>query len=244
VTIVRLLVSVRNSREAARAVAGGAEIVDAKEPAAGGLGQVSGDVLSGIRAAVPGYLPLSAALGDVAGEDSVARALDAVTAQVAYVKLGFKGLREAPAVARLVERAVALAGRHPGRPTVIAVAYADYGRAASLAPQVIAGLLAGTGAGGLLVDTCFKDMGDLFRHTTAAELSAIAASLAADDLLLALGGGLGARHVALARDTGASVLGVRGAACEGGRTGVVTEDRVRSLAAAIGRESLAEKSEK
>lgn len=235
---MRLLVSVRNAQEAERAVAGGAEIVDAKEPAAGSLGQVSGNVLSGIRRAVPTGLPLSAALGDIAGEDSVARALDAVTAPVAYVKLGFKGLRDAAVVAGLVGRAVALVERHPGCPTVIAVAYADYHRAASLAPGVIAGLLAGTGAGGLLVDTCFKDDGDLFHHTTAAGLSAIAARLEADELLLALGGGLGARHLGLARDTGAAILGVRGAACEGGRTGVVTEDRVRTLAAALGRERL------
>lgn len=122
---------------------------------------------------------------------------------------------------------------------MIAVAYADHDRAASLAPEVMAGLLDGTGAGGLLVDTCFKDDGDLFRHTTTARLSAIAARLAAHELLLALGGGLGARHVSLARDTGAVVLGVRGAVCEGGRTGVVTEDRVRALAAAFGREQLA-----
>jgi uncharacterized protein (UPF0264 family) len=142
-------------------------------------------------------------------------------------------------VARLVERAVALAERLPGCPAVIAVAYADHGRAGSLDPGVIAGLLGGAGAGGLLVDTCYKDGGHLFHHTTAAELSAIAVRLAADELLLALGGGLGARHVSLARDTGAAILGVRGAACEGGRAGVVTEDRVRSLAAALGRERLA-----
>jgi uncharacterized protein (UPF0264 family) len=239
VTVVQLLVSVRNAEEAERAVAGGAEIVDAKEPAAGSLGQVSGETLLGIRRVVPARLPLSAALGDIAGEESLARALDGVTAQVAYVKLGFKGLRQAPVVARLVERAVALADRCPGCPAVIAVAYADHDRAASLAPEVMAGLLDGTGAGGLLVDTCFKDDGDLFRHTTTARLSAIAARLAAHEVLLALGGGLGARHVSLARDTGAVVLGVRGAVCEGGRTGVVTEDRVRALAAAFGREQLA-----
>lgn len=236
---MRLLVSVRNAQEAERAVAGGAEIVDAKEPATGSLGQVSGETLLGIRRVVPARLSLSAALGDIAGEDSLARALDGVTAEVAYVKLGFKGLRQAPVVARLVERAVALADRRPGCPAVIAVAYADHDRAASLAPEVIAGFLDGTGASGLLVDTCFKNGGDLFQYTTAVELSAIAAGLAAHELLLALGGGLGARHVSLARDTGAAVLGVRGAVCEGGRTGVVTEDRVRALAAALGREKLA-----
>lgn len=236
---MRLLVSVRSATEAERAVAGGAEIVDAKEPAAGSIGQVSRETLQAIRRAVPPHQLLSVALGDVTENGSLARAVGAVSARVDYVKLGFRGLREALAVARLVERAVALAQRLPGRPVVIAVAYADFNRAASLPPEDVAGLLTASGAGGLLVDTCFKDEGSLFHHITPVMLSVIAARLAADGKLLALGGSLDSRHVRRARDTGAAILGVRGAASDGGRTGVVTEDRVRALAAALGREKLA-----
>ena len=46
---MRLLVSVRDAVEADAAVDGGAEIVDAKEPAAGSLGAVAPAVLAAIR---------------------------------------------------------------------------------------------------------------------------------------------------------------------------------------------------
>ena len=61
---MRLLVSVRSAAEVASAVAGGADIVDAKEPDRGALGAVSGPVLRAIAARVPAALPLSVALGD------------------------------------------------------------------------------------------------------------------------------------------------------------------------------------
>jgi uncharacterized protein (UPF0264 family) len=232
---VQLLVSVRSATEAARAVAGGAMIIDAKDPAAGSLGQLSSEALEAIRRVVPARLPVSAALGDVQTEDDLARALERVTAPVAYVKVGFRGVLDARVVTRLLERAVTLAGGMAVAPVLIAVAYADHARAVSLAPRVLAGLLGGTGAGGLLVDTCFKDDGHLFRHVTAAELSAIAAGLAALGQLLALGGSLAIRHLPLIRDTGAAILGVRGAACDGGRDGEVSVARVRALAAALPR---------
>ena len=50
---MRLLVSVRSPTEAARAVEGGADIVDAKEPARGSLGAVEGEVLRTIAGALP-----------------------------------------------------------------------------------------------------------------------------------------------------------------------------------------------
>lgn len=50
---MRLLVSVRDAGEARAALAGGAEIVDAKDPARGSIGAVSPEALQGIRLAVP-----------------------------------------------------------------------------------------------------------------------------------------------------------------------------------------------
>jgi (5-formylfuran-3-yl)methyl phosphate synthase len=62
---MRLLVSVRSASEARVAAENGADIVDAKEPAAGPLGPVAPDVLAGILLALPGDMPLGIALGDV-----------------------------------------------------------------------------------------------------------------------------------------------------------------------------------
>jgi uncharacterized protein (UPF0264 family) len=230
---MRLLVSVRDANEAERATAGGADIVDAKEPSRGSLGSVSGPTLEAIRRAVPEPVRLSAALGDVAGEADVALAFDAVHVPTAFVKVGFRGLDDRGLVTRLLRRAVLRAGSLPGHPAVIAVGYADHVRAGTLAPGALAELLPVVGADGLLIDTCFKDGGDLFAHLPVSAVSAIATRLAADELTLAVGGSLDARHITQARETGAAIFGVRGAVCPGGRNGAVEEERVRRLAEAI-----------
>ena len=62
---MRLLVSVRNAEEARAALAGGAEIIDAKEPSRGALGAVDDRRAARDRRAVDGMRPVSAALGDV-----------------------------------------------------------------------------------------------------------------------------------------------------------------------------------
>ena len=55
---MKLLVSVRNATEAAAARAGGADIIDAKEPAAGALGAVRlttfEDIVDAVADACPG----------------------------------------------------------------------------------------------------------------------------------------------------------------------------------------------
>ena len=51
---MRLLVSVASAPEAAEAIAGGADIIDAKDPLTGAIGAVSSHVLSAIHAAVAG----------------------------------------------------------------------------------------------------------------------------------------------------------------------------------------------
>ena len=122
---MRLLVSVRDAVEADAAVDGGAEIVDAKEPAAGSLGAVAPAVLAAIRSVVPGRLEVSAALGDVSDEAGVERALGGIRVSLAYVKLGFLGVGDPERVRSLLERGVERTASLPGRPRFIAVGYAD-----------------------------------------------------------------------------------------------------------------------
>jgi uncharacterized protein (UPF0264 family) len=54
-------------------------------------------------------------------------------------------------------------------------------------------------------------------------------------LFAALAGSIGADEIALAGETGADIAGVRGAACDGGRTGQVSPMRVRALATEVRR---------
>ena len=90
---MRLLVSVASATEALAALAGGADIIDAKDPLAGALGAVPIAVLTEIRAAVAGERPLTAAIGDAGDEAAIeATACAFAAAGAAVVKVGFAGI--------------------------------------------------------------------------------------------------------------------------------------------------------
>ena len=234
---MRLLVSVRNADEAAAAVAGGAEIVDAKDPASSSsIGAVNPAALEAIRQVVPPAIRLSAALGDVTTVDDVASAFAGVTVPLAYVKLGFRGVADATLVAPLLAEAVRRAALLPSRPAVIGVGYADAGRVGALPPLDLVAMIYHAGADGLLLDTARKDGGSTFQIVAARVLEALRLRCEADELTLAIGGGLDLGDIEQAGACGATIFGVRGAACDGGRDGVVREARVRRLAQAIRQE--------
>ena len=230
---MRLLVSVRDAGEARAALAGGAEIVDAKDPARGSIGAVRAEALQGIRLAVPESVRLSAALGDVATFEDIARAMERITVPLGYVKLGFHGVRDAGQAEALLREAVRRAARLPARPRVIAVAYADAARVHSLPPDAFQFFVPEAGADGLLVDTCLKDGQTLFDFVEPAGLASLASALAADEIPLAVGGSLGLQQVRAASEAGAQIFGVRGAVCRGGRNGIVDDGLVRDLAQAV-----------
>src|SRR2546426_6866643 len=96
---MQLLISVAGPVDARAALLGGADVIDAKDPRHGALGPVTLHRLAAIRAAVGGARPLSAALGDAADEDAIARAVAAAASLgLAFVKVGFAGITsEAPA---------------------------------------------------------------------------------------------------------------------------------------------------
>jgi uncharacterized protein (UPF0264 family) len=226
---MRLLVSVASSADASAALAGGADIIDAKDPQAGALGAVDVEVLRAIHAVVAGRRPVTAALGDAADEAAIERAAHAFTAAGAHlVKVGFGG-EPRERIARLVSAAVRGAktgGR--GHAGVVAVAYADADRAASLDDLLDWGE---RGAEGVLLDTADKSGPGLRGLVTPHALAAWVAKAHEAGLVVALAGQLTADDLAFVRDAGADIAGVRGAACHGGRTGRVGADRVRLLRA-------------
>src|SRR5256885_9430430 len=141
---MRLLVSVRGSVEARAALAGGADVIDAKDRARGALGPVQRDRLVAIRRAVGAARPVSAALGD-ARDDARVAAGAAAAAGVAFVKLGFGGVTSearARSLARAARRGAA------SSTAVVLVAYADWRRATSLAPDRLVAVARGAGPAG------------------------------------------------------------------------------------------------
>jgi len=232
---MQLLVSVRSAGEVAAALAGGADIIDAKEPSRGSLGPVDPSVLREISASVPPSVPLSVALGDfqdgAAAGDAIA-ALDLMARPAGvFVKLGLAGVVRRAATAALFRSAAEAAGATLCRPRVVAVAYAD--RNAGLAPGEIMQLAAQAGAEGVLLDTLAKDGRDLFAVMAAREVRIWVESARAAGLITAIAGSLRPESLQSVREIGPGVLGVRGAACAGGRGGSIDVEKVRALRLAL-----------
>lgn len=228
---MRLLVSVAGPLDARAALAGGADVIDAKDPGRGALGPVGSDALAAIRRVVGPARPLSAALGDARATVAIESAARmAARVGLAFVKVGFAGVARAARVLRLAEAARDGAGPGSG---VVLVAYADWRRVASLAPARLVAVAAELGAAGVLLDTAHKDA-PLFALESPRTVGAWIEAAHAAGLFAALAGSLTGRDFATARALGADLVGVRGAACRGGRSGPVSVARVAALRALIG----------
>jgi uncharacterized protein (UPF0264 family) len=229
---VRLLVSVVDAAEARLAVAGGADIVDVKNPAEGSLGAPAPGTLAQVRDAVPAEVPVSAAIGDLPSLPGTAAlaALGAVRCGATYVKLGLWGTStrgEAVALLRAAREAV-------GGEPVIAAAYADAARVPGrpLPPADLVAAAEAAGVAGCLLDTAIKDGRGLLSWLTAADLAELVAAAHAAGLEIGLAGALRADELPLIRATGADLAGVRSAACrDGARTGPLDPARVERLRA-------------
>jgi (5-formylfuran-3-yl)methyl phosphate synthase len=230
---MRLLVSVRSAAEVVEALAGGADIIDAKEPRNGALGPVSRSALAGIAAATPVGCPLSIALGDLPTRVEVERTISSLElptgAGPVYLKLGFAGVRAADSVEAFLRAAVSISSRHRSLPQIIAVAYADARIAGSGSPQVIQAAAVQAGCAGVLLDTWQKTGGDLFKWIGVSELAGWISEARRHRLLTAVAGSLGEPQMGRVLSSAPDIVGVRGAACVGGRDGQVERQRVAAL---------------
>ena len=233
---MRLLVSVSDGDEAAAALAGGADIIDAKDPAAGPLGAVAIAMLRQIGAAVGAARFVTAAIGDAAEKGAVEwAAFASATAGARLVKVGFAGTGDRLTVEALLRAAIRGASAGCDRCGVVAVAYADADRAASISPDLLIDAAAAAGASGILLDTANKSGPGLRRLVTLEALTAWVKSARQRGLMVALAGRLELDDLDFVREAGADVAGVRGAACDGGREGRISEEMVRALRSACER---------
>jgi (5-formylfuran-3-yl)methyl phosphate synthase len=228
----QLLVSVVSAEEAARAVAGGADIVDVKDPDEGALGAPAPRVLSEIARVVGASAPLSVALGDLPDLPHTAAlaARGAALGGAAYVKIGLRGVRELDRATAIMAAVVEAVGPETA---VIAAAYAD---AQALDPPALAAgwlprLVERTGIAGALVDTFVKDGRGLYAWLSEAELTDLVAGTRRAGGSFAIAGQL---RLGELRRVPADIVGVRSAVCrDGDRTAALDADLVAAAVAEV-----------
>jgi uncharacterized protein (UPF0264 family) len=225
----RLLVSVRNAAEVEAALAGGADLIDVKEPTRGSLGAADGEVLAAVVAEVAGRRPVSAALGELL--DSFWKQ-PAVVPHLAYAKWGLAGFqRHAPLLWRwqLTNAAQRLAEVNPGC-RAVAVAYADWERAQAPPPEEVLALAVQLELGAFLIDTWHKDGSTLLDWLSRGEVERLCERCRAAGVPIALAGSLGLDEIGALRPLRPDWFAVRGAACQGRqREAAIEEKKVRDL---------------
>jgi uncharacterized protein (UPF0264 family) len=237
---VRLLVSVVSAAEARVALAGGADIIDVKDPREGALGAPSPRTLAEVVAAVDGAAPVSVALGDLPDLPHTAAlaARGAAACGVDYVKLGLRGVQGLDRAAALVTAvadalgaaAAGAASSGPG-PAVVAAAYADGATVdpPAFEPSLLPELVARTGIAGALIDTLVKDGRGLYGSLPVATVDELVAATRA------AGGSFGVAGQLRLGELGrveADIVGVRSAVCRGGDRGASLDPELVAAAVA------------
>lgn len=218
-----LLASVRNLAEARLALAGGADIIDLKEPWKGALGAVPTARMCEIRSALGPGARLSATIGDHPMHPQSLAAAVATTAAtgVDYVKVGFfaGGDRDGciAALAATAARGVA----------IVAVLFADLGIDLALLDT-----LQGAGVRGAMLDTASKGTG-LRQQLKSPQLSLFVQRCRERDLLCGLAGSLRLADIPTLLALGPDYLGFRGALCNGDRRGRLDASALAAVRAAI-----------
>lgn len=232
--MTRLLVSVRSAAEAADAVAGGADIIDVKEPNRGSLGRAETSVWRDVVAAVGGKAPVSVALGELRDWRSAGSEFTVDLAGVRFAKMGLAGCESD---ARWREQLPQLWQSLPRTVQPVAVIYADWRQAEAPSPEAIFELASESNVRHLLIDTFIKSAGRLLDHWPMADLSRFAAQVERQSQHMVLAGSLDAANIRQVLPLRPWAIAVRGAVCAGSREGMISESRVRNLKALLHRVS-------
>jgi uncharacterized protein (UPF0264 family) len=223
--MAQLLVSVRSPAEAEIALAGGAALIDVKEPDRGSLGRASDATIAAVCARVAGRRPVSAALGELPSAPAVP------PLKLAYVKWGLSGCLESGRWQRsLREAAEALRRAVPGCQPV-AVSYVDWQTARAPRPEEVAAFACEQHWSVLLLDTWEKNGATLLDWLNPRAISRLCRLCRAAGVRVALAGGLGLEQIRRLQEVAPDWFAVRGAVCRRHcRTEALDVNRVRELA--------------
>jgi hypothetical protein len=219
--MTQLLVSVRSVAEAETALAGGADIIDVKEPYRGSLGKADDKIVTAIVEHVAARRPVSAALGELFDLPETLG-----LSRCDYIKVGLAGCT---ARSDWQERLAELAS--PSPPRLVAVAYADAARAQSPPVRAVLDFAIRHGCAALLIDTWSKDGRGLLHWLSIEQLTELRRACADARLPLAVAGSLLIAQIERLRAVEPDIIAVRTAACRAGRRdGEIDLARVQGLA--------------
>jgi uncharacterized protein (UPF0264 family) len=226
--VPRLLVSVRSVEEAEAALAGGAALIDVKDPTRGSLGRADDEVIRAVVDAIGGRRPVSAALGEWAEQGR----LEVPAVELTFVKWGLAGCARRPDW-RLQLMPV-LQRSH--RPRVALVAYADWQCAQAPPVDDVFALACDYPGTALLVDTHCKDHAGGKQRPTLLDwlpvswVDDLCARAREARIPIALAGSLGPAEIRALLPVRPDWFAVRGAVCaEADRQAGVQVAKVRQL---------------
>ena len=230
---MRLLVSPINIEEAEAAMAGGADILDVKNPREGSLGANFPWVIRSVAEVSAGRLPVSATIGDFdykPGTASLA-ALGAAFSGADHIKVGLLKIENQEQAGDMLANIVRAVKEFDDKKKLVAAAYSDCARVGSISPMDLPEVAAECGADVVMVDTAIKDGMSTFEFMTESEISEFIALGHDFGLDVAVAGTIKFIDLDLLKRVAPEIVGVRGAVCGGDRSGQIKEELVRRMKA-------------
>ena len=230
---MKLLISPKNETEAVEAAAGGADIIDVKNPDEGPLGASFPWIIRGIREGMPANVEVSCTVGEAPNlPGSMALAsLGAASIGVDYIKAGLFGLKTAEEAVFLMRNVTQAAKEYNPAIKVVVSGYADAARVGAVDPLQVPKIANEAKADLAMLDTAIKDGKNLFTFLTKPQLSRFVEEAHDYGLKAALAGSLQKQDLPEVYALGADIAGVRGAACtlSDRVNGQITREKVQEL---------------
>ena len=213
--MTRLLVSVRSAAEAEAALAGGAAVIDVKEPTHGrSAGPTTRSSPTWSRT-VAGRAPVSAALGELRDRPERELAVVPAVAGLREMRPGWVRGEQGDWWRSAIDALAGAVQETAPSCRMVVVAYADWRRAQAPPPDEVCTFVCRRPGWGLLLDTWGKDGLTLLDWMSRVEMDRICRVCRDAGVTIALAGSLGRSLIRTLKPTAPDWFAVRGAACEG-----------------------------
>ncbi len=230
---MKLLISPLDELEALEAIAGGADIIDVKNPHEGSFGASFPWVIRRIREITPKTMEVSCTLGDLPNmPGSVAlAAYGASLTGVNYIKCSLCDVKTKAEAVWLMKNVVRAVREFSFQTNIVAAGFADAYRIDSVDPSFVPHIAQESGANVAMLDTAIKDGRDLFTFLNEKQLRTFIDESHKYNLRVALAGCLKKEHLQQLSEIKTDIVGMRSAACSDGDRlkGRIVREKVAEL---------------